>query len=293
MRSAGFGAPLYVNWHARETDRGARRRGRVRAAVLLFVALALGGARAARVRDDPPVSAADLLGARPPEEIVVPPEESVPERRDLPPLPLPPRVNSQKEYPVPAKRLFVEDRREPPPLPLMPRGEEMLVGGPGEDAAPFHRVRPDEAVFRLSHLAGEDNAGSEAEEDRVGGTIPPRLRAFNQAQKTWRGIKDLLRSTAKLEEKEEDEAIAESRKRLEAALKAGDEAAAQQEEKKLGSEEALETKNSGEGNEEDENTAKGEAGQGAKVPTRQEISAAAAQRIQEAVDMRILTDSAP
>ena len=42
----------------------------MRAAVLLFVALALGGARAARVRDDPPVSAADLLGARPPEEIV-------------------------------------------------------------------------------------------------------------------------------------------------------------------------------------------------------------------------------
>ena len=71
--------------------------------------------------------------------------------------------------------------------------------------------------------------------------------------------KDLLRSTAKLEEKEEDEAIAESRKRL-GRPKAGDGRAAQQEEKKLGSEEALETKNSGEGSEEDENTAKGEAG---------------------------------
>jgi len=120
----------------------------------------------------------------------MPPEESVPERRDLPPLPLPPLVNSQKEYPVPAKRLFVEDARENPPLPVVPRGEEALAGGAAEEeenAPDFHSARPDEAVFRLSHLAGEDEeAGSEGGEgDRVG-LIPPRLRAFRRAQKSWR-----------------------------------------------------------------------------------------------------------
>ena len=56
-----------------------------------------------------------------------------------------------------AKRLFVEDGREPPPR------ERRLVGGPGEDAAPFHRVRR-MAVFALIWQ-------EKTEEDRVGGTI--------------------------------------------------------------------------------------------------------------------------
>ena len=46
----------------------------------------------------------------------------------------------------------------------------------------------------VSFAAGEDEAGPEGgeteEEDRVGGTIPPRLRAFKKRQKNWRAIKD-------------------------------------------------------------------------------------------------------
>ena len=271
--------------------------------LLLLLLLATTPAGAAHARDDPPpVSAADFLDTKPPEEIAMPPEESVPERRDLPPLPLPPLVNSQKEYPVPAKRLFVEDARENPPLPVVPRGEEALAGGAAEEeenAPDFHSARPDEAVFRLSHLDGEDEeAGSEGGEgDRVG-LIPPRLRAFRRAQKSWRGIKDLLQKTAKLEEKEEDEAIAESRKRLEAALKSGDEATIAEEENKLGSEGGQGGGGGSGGGEagseggQEEGGAEGEASdQGAQVPTRGEVAAAAAQRIQDAVDRRISMDS--
>ena len=227
----------------------------------------------------------------------MPPEESVPERRDLPPLPLPPKVNSQKEYPVQAKRLFVEDNREDPPLPIIPRGEEAFADAATDDAPEFHHARPDEAVFRLSHLAGEEGADPVAgDEDRVGGLIPPRLRSFRHMQKSWGDIKHLLEEAAKVEENEEDEAIAESRKRLEAALKSGDTAAVTVEEKKLEDEKAVEgggvaeAEGGEEGDEEsgDEGAA---SEQGVHVPTRGEVSAASAQRIQDAVDRRISLDN--
>lgn len=243
--------------------------------------------------DPPPVTAAEFSNAKPPEEISMPPEESVPDRRDLPPLPLPPLVNSKKSYPVPTKRLFVENNRESPPLPSIPQGEDSLVGdGPSniEDKS----VNPG-PIFRLSHLAGEDDgSSSEAEnteeEFRVGGQIPPRVRAFKHATKTWERLKALLRRAAKLEEKQEEAAISESQKRLEAAMQVrNNDDAAEEEEKKLGKEGDVETE-SGESTGAEVESAEADSTQGVHIPTRGEVAAMAANRLQNAVDWRVSTD---
>ena len=49
-----------------------------------------------------------------------PPEETVPERRDAPPLPMPPLVHTENSFDTPAKRIFVQATRTMPPLPALP-----------------------------------------------------------------------------------------------------------------------------------------------------------------------------
>ena len=112
----------------------------------------------------------------------------MPERRDLPPLPLPPPCQQSEGVSCPGQAPVCgrQEGTASAALDAARRGDARGRAGRRCGAVPQSAA---EAVFRLSHLAGEDNAGSEAEEDEVGGTIPPRLRAFNQAQKTWRGIK--------------------------------------------------------------------------------------------------------
>ena len=56
-----------------------------------------------------------------PEIIEEPPEETVPERRDAPPLPMPPLVRSDNKFDAPAKRIFVQNTRTMPPLPALPK----------------------------------------------------------------------------------------------------------------------------------------------------------------------------
>ena len=55
-----------------------------------------------------------------PEIIEEPPEETVPERRDAPPLPMPPLVHTENKFTQPPKRIFVQDTRTMPPLPSLP-----------------------------------------------------------------------------------------------------------------------------------------------------------------------------
>ena len=79
-----------------------------------------------------------LVSAMEPTIIPEPPTEDAPDRRDSPPLPLPPLVKPNKRFFRPPPRTFVEKSKGLPPLPLMPKGSpspdiKKELGGAVED----------------------------------------------------------------------------------------------------------------------------------------------------------------
>ena len=79
-----------------------------------------------------------LVLAMEPNLIPEPPTEDAPDRRDSPPLPLPPLVKPNKRFFRPPPRTFIEKSKGLPPLPLMPEGSpspdiKKELGGAVED----------------------------------------------------------------------------------------------------------------------------------------------------------------
>jgi len=157
-----------------------------------------------------------------PEILTEPPEESVPERRDAPPLPMAPLVDTDNVFHQPPKRIFVQNTRSLPPLPSLP---SINTQGAPQFAAPYPtasvaRGREKDAQYNHKHnthgwfrlkdpLVLGDPDSNEEEETKNLKENPSALNPSEERERArdlhrYEEEKKLLRASAKLEQEHEE-----------------------------------------------------------------------------------------